>query len=511
VQNVAASMEPPGRNSWPATVFRVFLGHSPRWYKLALLAALLLNPIVLAVAGPVTCGWLVLIEFIGALALALKCYPLQPAGLLALEAVLLGLTSAEHVAHEVDANFSIILLLMFMVAGIYFLRDLLLFVFTGLLVRVRSKVALSVVFCAVAAVLSAFLDALTVVAVVVTVATGFYALYHRVASGRAPDDHHDPENDSEIDAARSDELAQFRRFLQSLVMHAAIGTALGGVCTLVGEPQNILIGEAAGWGFIEFVQRMSPVTLPVLAVGLLTCFIVERFGLFGYGAQLPEPVRDIIVRNSEQQRADRSRAQWVRLVAQAIAALFLVMGLLFHLAEIGLIGLSVIVLATALCGVVDERRIGPAFEEAMPFTALLVTFFAIVSVIQEQGLFQPLIQYVLAADEDSQLTLMFLANGALSAISDNVFVATVYVKELQAALAAGTVTRPQFELLMVAVNTGTNIPSVATPNGQAAFLFLLTSALAPLIRLGYGRMLWMALPYTVTMTLTGLLAIFLLA
>ena len=58
----------------------------------------------------------------------------------------------------------------------------------------------------------------------------------------------------------------------------------------------------------------------------------------------------------------------------------------------------------------------------------------------------------------------------------------------------------------MAINTGTNIPSVATPNGQAAFLFLLTSALAPLIRLSYGRMVVLALPYTITMSLTGLLA-----
>ena len=59
----------------------------------------------------------------------------------------------------------------------------------------------------------------------------------------------------------------------------------------------------------------------------------------------------------------------------------------------------------------------------------------------------------------------------------------------------------------VAVNTGTNVPSVATPNGQAAFLFLLTSALAPLIRMSYVRMVVMALPYTVMMTMTGFLAI----
>jgi len=53
---------------------------------------------------------------------------------------------------------------------------------------------------------------------------------------------------------------------------------------------------------------------------------------------------------------------------------------------------------------------------------------------------------------------------------------------------------------------GTNIPSVATPNGQAAFLFLLTSALAPLIRLSYFEMVKLALPYAIIMSITGLLA-----
>ena len=91
-------------------------------------------------------------------------------------------------------------------------------------------------------------------------------------------------------------------------------------------------------------------------------------------------------------------------------------------------------------------------------------------------------------------------------VSDNVFVATVYISEVQQAFEAGRITREQFELLAVAINTGTNVPSVATPNGQAAFLFLLTSGLAPLIRLSYGRMVMLALPYTITMSVTGLLA-----
>jgi NhaB family Na+:H+ antiporter len=166
--------------------------------------------------------------------------------------------------------------------------------------------------------------------------------------------------------------------------------------------------------------------------------------------------------------------------------------------------LMVIVLLTAFNGVTEEHRIGHAFEEALPFTALLVVFFAIVAVIHEQHLFSPVIGWVLAMDESVQPGMFFLANGVLSMISDNVFVATVYINEVRAVLDAGSISREHFDKLVIAINTGTNLPSVATPNGQAAFLFLLTSAIAPLIRLSYMRMVLMALPYTLVLTAVGL-------
>ena len=120
----------------------------------------------------------------------------MPGGLLAIEALLLRMTTPEAVYDETRHNFSVILLLMFMVAGIYFMRDLLLLVFTKLLRRVRSKALLALMFCFLAAVLSAFLDALTVTAVIIAVATGFYSVYHRVASGTSRiDDDHDHDDD----------------------------------------------------------------------------------------------------------------------------------------------------------------------------------------------------------------------------------------------------------------------------------------------------------------------------
>ncbi|WP_404881435.1 SLC13 family permease, partial [Klebsiella pneumoniae] len=84
-----------------------------------------------------------------------------------------------------------------------------------------------------------------------------------------------------------------RGFLRSLMMHAGVGTALGGVMTMVGEPQNLIIAKAAGWHFGEFFMRMLPISLPVLLGGLLTCMMLEKFRLFGYGEPLPPTVRKV--------------------------------------------------------------------------------------------------------------------------------------------------------------------------------------------------------------------------
>lgn len=486
-----------------------FLGHAPNWYKQAIVLFLLINPIVFYL-DPFMAGWLLVAEFIFTLAMALKCYPLQPGGLLAIEAVLIGMTSAEQVKHELVANIEVLLLLVFMVAGIHFMKQLLLLVFTKLLIGVRSKILLSLSFCLVSAFLSAFLDALTVIAVVISVATGFYAIYHRVSSGKAFGHDHDYSHDKEVKEDHRVALDQFRAFLRSLMMHAAIGTALGGVCTLVGEPQNLIIGEQAGWHFGEFAIRMAPVSIPVFLCGLLTCILVEKMGWFGYGAKLPDSVRNIMEEYNRHEDAKRTAQDKAKLIVQALIAVWLIIGLAMHLAAVGLIGLSVIVLATSLTGITEEHSLGKAFQEALPFTALLTVFFSVVAVIIDQQLFKPVIEWVLSAEPDQQLALFYVANGMLSMVSDNVFVGTVYINEVKTALLNGAIGREQFDLLAVAINTGTNLPSVATPNGQAAFLFMLTSALAPLLRLSYGRMVWMALPYTLVLGLVGFFSVELL-
>lgn len=495
-------------------VQKLFLGNAPGWYKSTIIGFLIINPPLLLILnsmgldGNFIIGWVFLLQFIFTLALALKCYPLQPGGLLALEAIVMGLTSTKSVFHEIENNLEVILLLVFMVAGIYFMKNLMLTIFTKLLLNIRSKTLLSLLFCISAAVLSAFLDALTVTAVLIGVTIGFYRIYHAVASGSSfSDESHDYHTNSSINTLKQEELENFKAFLRDLVMHGAVGTALGGVCTLVGEPQNLLIATIAGWEFVEFFLRMAPITMPVFVAGIFTCFIIEKFSIAGFGNQLPPNIREIFNDYSVYREENITAEDRAELLVESLVAVFLVIALGLHLAAVGLIGLSVIILLTAFKGITEEHHLGEAFHEALPFTALLAVFFAIVSVIHDQHLFSPVIDYVLSQDPSTQPSLFFVANGFLSAISDNVFVATIYINEVKSAFDSGVITETQFNNLAIAINTGTNIPSVATPNGQAAFLFLLTSSLAPLINLSYLRMVYMALPYTIVLSIVGYTAI----
>ena len=234
-----------------------------------------------------------------------------------------------------------------------------------LLLRIRSKPLIALAFCAASAVLSAFLDALTVIAVVISVAIGFYTIYHKVASGKHYTHEHDHTDDEHLHELKRQDLDQFRAFLRSLMMHAAIGTALGGVCTLVGEPQNLIIGQNAGWGFVEFATRMAPVTIPTFFAGLATCFLLEKTKLFGYGTEIPERVRTIMIEYDDYQDSHLHNKQKAKLIAQAGVGIWLIIALGLHIASVGLIGLSVIILATVWTGVVEEHQIGKAFEEAL--------------------------------------------------------------------------------------------------------------------------------------------------
>ena len=215
-----------------STFFQSFLGNAPSWYKRTIFGFLIINPVlyfllnILGLETGFILGWIFLLQFIFTLIFSIQCYPLQPGGLIAFQALLMGLTDTYQVFHEIEGNLEVLLLLMFMVSAIFFMKDLLLVIFTKIIEFFENKIILSLLFLFSSAFLSAFLDALTVTAVLISVSIGFYNIFADNLKNKT---------------ITQREFDQGKAFLRDIVMHGAVGTALGGGCTIVGEPQNLLI------------------------------------------------------------------------------------------------------------------------------------------------------------------------------------------------------------------------------------------------------------------------------
>ena len=470
-----------------------FLGKVPFWYKCTILGFLIINPFVFFFVSPFVAGWLILIEFIFTLALALQCYPVPSGGLLALQAVLMGMTNPATVYKEVVVNLPTILLLIFMVAGIYYLKDVLSLVFTKLFLIFRKKWQVSLVFCVVTAGTACFLDALTVLAVLIAVCFNFFAIYHRVAGAYAED----PKNQTNT------EFDEFRGFLRNLIMHAAVGTAVGGTLTLVGEPQNMMIGTKMGWDFIEYFKHCGIIAVPVMISAFALCPLLEIFRFPGFGYQLSDKIRELIANDYKKKAKEITGQGMYKYILQGIVAVLLILALAFHLAEVGLIGLAVIVVVSALSGKIHEHDYAEPFNNAMPFVTLILLFFVILAVVHDQHLITPVIQWVLTFEGRAQLLLLYMANGGISMASDSVFVASIFITEMDNAYKEGVFSLDWYQKVAVVINMGTNIPSLGTPNGTAGFLFLLTSSLSPLIRLSYFQMLKLMIPYFLLLATVG--------
>ena len=186
-----------------------FMGRSPPWYKAMIIGSMFLNILLRFTAGTQATAWAVLLEFIFTLAMATHCYPLQPGGLIVIEAYALGLATPHALEHEVEVNIDILLLVTFMVACVHFLKNLLLLIFTNLLLKLESKVVLSVALLITAAIMSAFLDALSVAAVLISVCTGVLDIYYHAVRGvhlvHTSDGHAAP--DFDVDGQHHDTMA----------------------------------------------------------------------------------------------------------------------------------------------------------------------------------------------------------------------------------------------------------------------------------------------------------------
>ena len=152
-----------------------------------------------------------------------------------------------------------------------------------------------------------------------------------------------------------------------------------------------------------------------------------------------------------------------------------------------------------------ELSIGNAFGSNIFNIALVLGITAIILPIKvKQDILKKEWLYLMAS---TLIAGILIWDGHLSLADGLILLGLLTLFLIYTFVAAKKGDHKEFNNLAIAINTGTNLPSVATPNGQAAFLFLLTSSLAPLINLSYLRMVYMALPYTIVLSVVGYVAI----
>ena len=336
-----------------------------------------------------------------------------------------------------------------MVAGIYFLRDLLLFVFTKLLLGVRSRTALalrSVVASARCCRRSSMRSPSSPSSMTVgaRLLRGVSPLRFRQALRRGARRGHDEAvqelHRADLDAvprvpARPDDARGGRH--RARRRHDAGRRA--------AEPADRR--STAGWTFVRVLRRaMAPVSMPVLVAGSRPACSSRGCGGSVTARSLPVSVRQVLAEYDREQTRRRTSREVAVLIVQALAALILVVALGLHVAEVGIIGLR---------GDRARDRVHRSDRRAAPRQGVrsgAAVHRAARGVLRDRrdparpALFEPVISAVLAAARGRRRPRCSIwPTRALSAISDNVFVATIYITEVKAALLEGTITREQFE------------------------------------------------------------------
>ena len=219
-----------------------------------------------------------------------------------------------------------------------------------------------------------------------------------------------------------------------LVVIEIIVSNIGGTATLIGDPPNILIAGATDLSFLDFVVNLAPIAAVTFVVVTAVCYLVFRRRL-----QVEESARDRVM-SLDAQRSIEDRDEMRRTVpilVLTIVVFFAHKALHLEPATVALAGATAMLLTTRQT--VEEALRGIEWPTLFFFMAL----FVMVGALEEKGAIEEVanaIGDVTAGDRTAELLGITWASAIGSGIVDNIpFTATMIpvVEELQAGQGGG--------------------------------------------------------------------------
>jgi len=199
-----------------------------------------------------------------------------------------------------------------------------------------------------------------------------------------------------------------------LLIAEALASNVGGAATLVGDPPNILIASAADLTFVEFAANMAPLSVLTLALGLATVAVLARREL-----SVSEEARAAISSIDESRMIEDPRL--LRLCLPVLA--LTIVGFLFH-GALDLEPATIALAGAALLLLVTRRDPHEALREVEWSTIFFfVGLFMMVGGLETVGVLADVAEFVadLSGRDPTGTSLLLLwVSGVLSGVVDNI-------------------------------------------------------------------------------------------
>jgi Na+/H+ antiporter NhaD/arsenite permease-like protein len=303
--------------------------------------------------------------------------------------VIMGIIDPEQAVHAIDFNTIGLLVGMMIIVGIT--RQTGVFEYLAIKSAKRSSgepLKILAALCLVTAVLSAFLDNVTTVLLIVPVT---FAIAGQLKLSPLP-----------------------------FLIAEIISSNIGGTATLIGEPPNIMIGSATGLGFMDFVFNLTPVIVVIYVFTIFFIQIIYRKELIAK----PEQQKIIMKLNEKDEIKDAALLRKC-LVVLCLTVLGFILHQYVHLESsvIALSGASLLLLVTRE----DPEHSLQAVE--WPVIFFFIGLFVLVGGLEEVGVIEAVAKWSLEVTGGNMVPtgmLILWLSAIASAFVDNIpFVATM--------------------------------------------------------------------------------------
>lgn len=235
------------------------------------------------------------------------------------------------------------------------------------------------------------------------------------------------------------------------LMVEIMASNIGGAATLIGDPPNILIGSAAGYGFADFIIHMAPPAILIFVVFLL----MQRF-LFLRGVVVRDDVREAVLALDENEvLGDRRLLRTSLIVIGGTIAGFLVaepLGL-----EAGTIALAGAAVLLLLSRVKVEEVLR---EVEWPTLFFFVGLFMLVEAVVQVGIVSAAAATLIdVTGGDQTITTLGLlwVSGIGSGIIDNIPYTATMIPVVRELAASGLAIEPLWWSLALGACLGGNL------------------------------------------------------